>query len=125
MKLKAKIKGVFSRNGIAYIRYIDTEGNERKESTRQRSEAFAKRLLEKRKTEVMMCKHFPAKSTINVYFGPLLTYWWEKHGQFTKSSFQYLMPRIRERFGRIRARNMQPDDIQAFLLDLSKKGLSA
>jgi len=125
MKAKGKTKGVFYRNGIAYIRYIDAEGKERKESTRQGSTTAAKRLLEKRKTEVMMCKHFPAKQMVNVRFGNLLDYWWDRHGQFTRSGFNYLMPRIRKKFGKKKAREMHADNIEEFLLELKDQGLSA
>ena len=120
-----KTKGVFKRNGIAYIRYIDTEGKERKESTRQGSTAAAKRLLEKRKTEVMMCKHFPAKQMVNVRFGDLLNYWWERHGRFTKSSFNYLIPRIRNQFGKQKALDIHADHIEEFLFELKNQGHSA
>jgi len=125
MKAKGKTKGVFYRNGIAYIRYIDAEGKERKESTRQGSTTAAKKLLEKRKTEVMMCRHFPAKQMVNVRFGDLLDYWWERHGQNTRSGFNYLMPRIRKKFGKKKAREMHADHIEEFLLELKDQGLSA
>jgi hypothetical protein len=47
-----KIKGVYFRNGIAYIRYLDQHGRIVRESTGQRSSKFAEDLLAKRRTKV-------------------------------------------------------------------------
>ena len=63
MKAKGKTKGVFYRKGIAYIRYVDAEGKERKESTRQGSTAAARRLLEKRKTRSHDVQALPRQTT--------------------------------------------------------------
>jgi hypothetical protein len=44
-------RGVYFRNGIAYIRFEDQDGKIARESTEQRSRKFATGLLTKRKTE--------------------------------------------------------------------------
>ena len=49
---KSRTRGIFYRNGIAYIRYQDEQGSIVKESTRQGTKRFAQQLLELRKTEV-------------------------------------------------------------------------
>lgn len=122
---KGKVKGVFYRSGIAYIRYIDERGRERKESTHQRTRKFAESLLAKRKTEVMELKHFPAYSSAHVLFGELLDYWWTMHGQSTSSGFQYLLPRVKHAFAHWKALQIHPDDIELFLMDLQGQGFSA
>ncbi len=118
-------RGVYFRNGVAYIRFKDQNGKIARESTEQRSGKFAKDLLAKRKTEVAEGRHFPTRQFDRVMFEELLDDWWEKHGKQTRSRFNYHLPRVRERFGGKRARDIQPDHIEAFLGDLEKEKLAA
>ena len=111
-------RGVYFRNGIAYIRFKDGNGKIMRESTEQRSRKFALDLLAKRKTEVAEGRHFPTRQFDRVMFDELLDDWWEKHGKQTRSRFNYHLPRVRERFGGKRARDIQPDQVEAFLKDL-------
>jgi integrase len=118
-------RGIYFRNGIAYIRFKDENGKIVRESTEQRSRKFALELLAKRKTEVAEGRHFPTRQFDRIMFGELLDEWWEKHGKQTRSRFDYHLPKIRERFGDKRARDIQPDDVEAFLSDLEKEKLAA
>ena len=118
-------RGVYFRNGIAYIRFKNQDGKIARESTEQRSRKFALDLLAKRKTEVAEGRHFPTRQFERVMFGELLDDWWEKHGKQTRSRFNYHLPRVRERFRGKRARDIQPDHVEAFLGDLEKEQLAA
>ena len=120
-----KTRGVYFRKGVAYIRYKDGNGDIMRESTGQRSVKFALDLLAKRKTEVAEGRHFPTRQFDRVLFGELLDDWWEKHGQKTRSRFEYHLPIIRERFGGKKARDIRPDDVQEFLESLEQEGLAA
>ena len=121
---KSRTRGIFYRNGIAYIRYQDEQGSIVKESTRQGTKRFAQQLLELRKTEVAMRINFPNRKFSSVMFKDLLEYWKLNH-DFKKSRFQYLLPRIEEEFCQRKAREIESDNIQDFLNRLKKKGLSA
>lgn len=121
---KGRRRGIYWRNGIAYIRYRNEEGRIVRESTQQSSAAFAEALLAKRKVEVMERRHFPSRQFADVTFAELLQYWWDMHGQDTKGGFEYLIPRIRAAFGKRKAREIRADDIDRFLHKLRNSGLS-
>ena len=118
-------RGVYFRNGIAYIRFKDQNGKIARESTEQRSRKFALDLLAKRKTEVAEGRHFPTRQFDRVMFDELFDDWWEKHGKQTRSRFNYHLPRVRERFAGKRARDIQSDHVEAFLEDLEREQLAA
>src|SRR5579864_2343810 len=99
-----KIKGVYFRNGTAYIRYLDQHGSMVRESTGQRSAKFAEDVLAKRRTEVAERRYFPTRQFDRVVFAELLNDWWEKHGRHTRSRFEYHLRKVQERFGTKRAR---------------------
>jgi len=120
-----KIKGVYFRNGIAYIRYLDQHGRIVRESTGQHSGKFAEDLLAKRRTEVAEGRYFPTRHFERVAFADLLNDWWERHGQNTRSRFEYHLPKLRERFGAKRAREISADAIQEFLDALERDGYAA
>src|SRR2546425_12393539 len=120
-----KVRGVYLRHGIACIRYQDEQGRMVRESTRQRSLKVAEEILHKRKAELAMRVQFPTRRFDVVRFGGLLDYWWKLHGQHTRSNFDFIVDRIRERFGSKKARDVQPDDVQEFLEELRNRGLSA
>ncbi len=120
-----KTRGVYLRKGTAYIRYKDSTGVIVRESTGQRSVKFAQDLLAKRKTEVAEGRHFPTRQFDHVSFAELLNNWWEKHGQNTRSRFNYHLPIIRERFGDKKAREIQPEHVEAFLQELADQELAA
>ena len=122
---QGKVKGVFYRNSIAYIRFQDELGNDVRESTGQRSSRVAEQILAKRRTEVAMHKHFPTRRFQHISFQELRDYWWEHHGTFTRSPFNYLIPRIDARFGELKARQIIPEHIEEFMKDLRAQGLSA
>jgi len=120
-----KVRGVYFRGGTAYIRYRDGSGNLVRESTEQRSVAFAEDLLAKRRTEVAQGLHFPTRTFDRVLFKDLLDDWWEKHGQHTRSRFNYHLPRIRESFDTKRARDIDVDAVDEFLIELEREELAA
>ena len=115
------VKGVYYRKGIAYICYRDETGRIARESSRQKSLRVAQAILAKRKSEVAMGAHFPARKFEEVKFGELATCWWEEHGRRTRSCFGYVVPRIRERFGVKRAREIRPEHIRKFLRELADR----
>jgi integrase len=120
-----RIRGVYFRSGTAYIRYFDQQGEMIRESTGQRSARFAEDLLAKRRTEVAEGRFFPTRLSERVPFEGLLDDWWERHGQHTRSRFQYHLPKIRERFGARRAREINADGVQEFLDSLERDGYAA
>ena len=81
--------------------------------------------MAKRRTEVAEGRHFPTRKFDRLFFRELLDEWWEKHGQHTRSRFDYHLPRVKERFGKSRARDVDADSIQAFLDDLAKQDYAA
>jgi integrase len=126
MKSKSRNKGVYFRDGIAYIRFQDERGQDVRESTKQRSVRLALDILAKRKTEVAMHTHFRTRAFDAVTFADLAAYWWDAHGSKTRSQFHYLYPRVLERFERQRARDVTPDTVDAFLKYLAdERKLSA
>jgi integrase-like protein len=123
---RSKSKGVYFRDGIAYIRFQDERGADVRESTKQRSAKVAEDILAKRKTEVVMRVHFPTRAFDAITFAELADYWWQAHGSKTRSQFDYLYPRVLEYFAGNRARDITPDLIDAFLDHLAmERKLSA
>ncbi len=120
-----KTRGIYIRDGIAYIRYQDASGQLVRESTGQRDTKIAAQILAKRRSEVAMGKHFETRRFDQVVFGELLEFWWEEHGKNTRSRFDYHLPMIKERFAKRKARGIRPEDIQEFLRDLEKKEFAA
>jgi integrase len=120
-----KTRGVYFRQGIAYIRYQDASGQLVRESTGQRDSKIAGQILAKRHSEVAMGTHFETRRFEQVAFGELLDFWWEQHGKNTRSRFDYHLPTIKERFGSKKARAIRPEDVQDFLRDLEQRGLAA
>jgi integrase len=126
MSTRSRTKGVYFRDAIAYIRYQDEHGSDVRESTKQRSAKVAEGILAKRKTEVAMRQHFPARAFDAISFTELADYWWQAHGSKTRSQFEYLYPRVLEYFAAKRARDITPDVVDAFLDHLAtERKLSA
>jgi integrase len=126
MSPRSKKKGVYFRDGIAYIRFQDEHGHDIRESTKQRSAKVAEDILAKRKAEVAMRVHFPTRAFDACTFAELADYWWQTHGSKTRSHFRYLYPRVLENFGEKRAREVTPDLVDAFLDSLAtERKLSA
>ena len=71
MSGRSRTKGVYFRDGIAYIRYQDEHGAEVRESTKQRSGKAAEDILAKRKSEVAMRVHFPTRAFDAITFAEL------------------------------------------------------
>jgi integrase len=120
-----KIKGVYKREGMAYIRYQDETGTLVRESTQQRSLKAAETILAQRKTEVAMRKNFPTRAFEDVRFGDLIDFWWDLHGRQTRSRFEYRLPRVRTRFAARRARDISSSMVEEFLDQLQRDGFAA
>jgi integrase len=120
-----KTRGVYFRNGTGYIGYLDQHGKLVRESTGQRSLKFAEELLAKRRTEVAEGRYFPSRQYDRVAFANLLNNWREKHGRHTRSQFEYHIPKVRERFGNRRAREIDADAVRKFLDELERAGYAA
>jgi len=78
--VKTKYRGVFRRNGIAYIRYSvpgKKRGSDVWESTGQRNAQLAAERLQQRKTEIAEGRYFPNRRFEKAPFKELAEYWWE------------------------------------------------
>jgi hypothetical protein len=106
MSGRSSTKGVYFRDGVAYIRYQDEHGGEVRESTKQRSAKVAEDILAKRKTEVAMRVHCPTRAFDAVTFAELADYWWYVHGSKTRRQFEYLYPKVLEYFADKQARDI-------------------
>jgi hypothetical protein len=121
--VKTKYRGVFLRNGIAYIRYSvpgKKTGSVVWESTAQRSIQLALDRLNQRKTEIAEGRYFPNRRFEKATFEDLAEYWWEKHGKKTRSRFEYRYPKILNHFKDFLARYITPDAVEQFLNSLHK-----
>jgi integrase len=119
-------KGIHVRkNGTLYICYKDEQGEIIRENTHQSDVRAAELMLAQARTDVAMGKRFAALRLETVDFIDLYNDWWKNHGSRTRSKFQYRTPRVTERFGKKKAREITPDAVRDFLADLRKEGLSA
>lgn len=125
MTLKRVERGIYVRaSGIYYILYQNEVGRIVWKSTKQKSLKAARQFLEKHKTDVAMKVHLPNRRYESVKFSELADHWWNREGSRSASQWNYLIPRIRERFGKCKARRMTSDEIQDFL-DTLRETLSA
>src|SRR5437868_8166900 len=100
---------------MAFFTYdINQTGGLVRESTGQSSLKVAEQILAKRRSEVAMKTHFAVRQYEAVYFKKLLDYWWNRHGKFRPSKFEYLLPRLIDRFGATKARKITSDKVQDF-----------
>jgi integrase len=118
-------RGVYDRNGIMYIRFRDDRGKLVRESTHQSSAKLAQDVLAKRRIEVAEGTFFPNRRFERVLFSELLDTWWEEHGQYTRSCFRYLRPRLERHFSHARARDVHVANVRAFFTELANHGYSA
>ncbi len=117
-------RGIYERKGILYIRLQDERGKIVRESTHQSSPKVAQEILAKRKTEVAEGTYFPSQRFQKMMFSELLNTWWQEHGQYTRSCFRYLRPRVDRYFGPLRARDIQVPTLRVFFTELEKRGYS-
>jgi len=119
--VKTKYRGVFLRNGIAYIRYAvpgKKRGSVAWESTGQKSIQLALERLRQRQTEIAEGRFFPNRKFEKATFEDLAGFWWENHGKNTRSKFEYRYPKVLEYFRGYRARDVTPELVEEF-----RKGL--
>src|SRR5215470_14608609 len=119
-------KGVHIReNGTVYICYKNEHGKIIRENTHQTEVRAAELMLAQARTDVAMKKRFAALRFETVDFIDLFNDWWNNHGSRTRSKFQYRTPRVIDRFGKKKAREITPDAVRDFLGGLRKEGLAA
>jgi integrase len=119
--VRTKYRGVFLRNGIAYIRYAvpgKKRGSVVWESTGQRNVQLAVERLRQRKTEIAEGRYFPNRRFEKALFLDLAKYWWDHRGKQTNSKFEYRYPKIIEHFKDFLARDVTPEAIETFLHSL-------
>jgi integrase len=126
-KLRRKLpKGIQVRkNGTLQIAYKNEFGKIERENTGQSDVKAAELMLAQARTDVAMKKRFTALSFESVKFIDLFNDWWTNHGSRTRSKFQYRTPRVIARFGKSKAREVNPDAVRDFLADLRREGLAA
>ena len=115
-------KGIQVRkNGTLQIAYKNEFGKIERENTGQSDVKAAELMLAQARTDVAMKKRFTALSFESVKFIDLFNDWWTNHGSRTRSKFQYRTPRVIARFGKSKAREVNPDAVRDFLARLSEK----
>jgi integrase len=119
-------KGVHvHESGSVYICYKNEQGKIIRENTHQTDVRAAELMLAQARTDVALKRRFTSLSFENARFIDLFNDWWENHGSRTRSKFQYRTPRVLARFKTMKAREITPDAVRAFLADLRAKGLAA
>ena len=125
MKARRFARGVYRRGDVLWIRFKSADGKLTRESTGQRDVKVAESILAKRRSEVAMLSHFPSRKFEQVTFNQLREAWEPAHLKKTPS-FRYLLPRVRNAFGAMKAREMTTEKVQEFLDRLrDDDGLSA
>ncbi len=116
-------RGLFERpkgSGIWWIRYYDDLGRERREKVGPKG--LARRLYEKRKTEVREARYFPPDRARRVLAHEIVEdyrTWSEESGRVI-SDCRPAWERVLQRFGDVSAEALKPTDIEQWTLQLSK-----
>jgi len=118
-----KIRGVFKRGNIYYIRYADPTGKIIRESARTRNLNDAIRLLAKRKAEIEEGK-YPQRIIIkNHTFSELADrYLKYAFGEAAYETKFYIVRKLKERFGKLLLRSFTPFHIEALQTEMLKNG---
>ena len=126
-KLRRKLpKGIHvHESGSVYICYKNEHGRIIRENTHQTDVNAAKLMLAQARTDVAMKRRFTSLTFESVKFIDLFNDWWKNHGSRTRSKFQYRTPRVLARFKTMKAREITPDGVRRFLVDLREEGLAA
>jgi len=112
-------------SGSVYICYKNEHGKIIRENTHQTDVRAAGLMLAQARTDVAMKRRFVSLAFESVKFIDLYNDWWNNHGSRTRSKFQYRTPRVLARFKAMRAREVTPDAVRAFVSDLRTEGLAA
>jgi integrase len=126
-KLRRKLpKGIHvHESGSVYICYKNEHGRIIRENTHQTDVNAAKLMLAQARTDVAMKRRFTSLTFESVKFIDLFNDWWKNHGSRTRSKFEYRTPRVLARFKTMKAREITPDGVRSFLVDLREEGLAA
>jgi len=108
-----------------YICYKNERGRIIRENTHQTDINAAKLMLAQARTDVAMKRRFTSLTFESVKFIDLFNDWWKNHGSRTRSKFEYRTPRVLARFKTMKAREITPDGVRGFLVDLREEGLAA
>jgi integrase len=118
-------RGIYRRGDVLWIRFKSSDGKLTRETTGQRDVKVAEAILAKRRSEVAMLTHFPKRKFEQLGFKDLLEAWEPAHVKKTPS-FSYLLKRVRDEFGGVKAREVTTARVQQFLDRLRDvAGLSA
>jgi integrase len=112
-------------SGSVYICYKNEHGKIIRENTHQTDIKAAELMLAQARTDVAMQRRFTTRTFESVKFTDLFNDWWTNHGSRTRSKFHYRTPRVISRFKNMRAREITPHSVRAFLTDLRAEGLAA
>ncbi len=125
MTLKRVERGIYVRDGgVLYVLYVNERGETVWKSTKQKSVKAARKVLEKCKTEVSLRVNLPTRRYEAAKFSELAGNWWDREGSRNMSQWKYLVPRITDAFGKLKARQVTSDAVQDFL-DGLRRTLSA
>ena len=126
-KLRRKLpKGIHvHESGSVYICYKNEHGRIIRENTHQTDVNAAKLMLAQARTDVAMKRRFTSLTFESVKFIDLFNDWWKNHGSRTRSKFEYRTPRVLARFKTMKAREITPDGVRSFLVDLREEGFAA
>jgi len=122
-RLGGKDRGLFQRiqrSGIWWIRYIDATGREHRE--RVGPKGLAKRLYEKRKTEIREGRYFPPENRRVILVREIVDDYrqWGKAAGRAIEKGHSAYNRVYNVFGNKPAEALSPEDVEAFMLSLSQ-----
>ena len=118
-----KDRGLFerpNRSGIWWIRYIDSIGHEHRE--RVGAKGLARRLYEKRKTEIREARYFPPEHRRVILVREMLDNYqrWAETSGRTIADSGLAYKRLYDSFGSKPADGLLPDEIETFKLSLAQ-----
>ena len=117
-------RGLFERpkgSGIWWIRYHDGDGREHREKIG--TKGLARRVYEKRKTELREDRYFPPDRTRRVLVREIVESYrkWSEESGKVITDCRPAWDRVIQRFGDISAETLKPTDIEEWALELSKQ----
>lgn len=117
----SKDRGLFERNGVWWIRYMDGHGQERRE--RIGAKGLARRVYEKRKTEIREGTYFPPDRRRSVLFDEIL----EDYREQAQATGRAVLRgesgyhRLGHLFGGKRVDTITPKDVETFRDQLAEE----
>ncbi len=124
--MSKRIRGVYKRGEIYWIRFTDTNGKEVRESTHSRNKKDAEKLRAKRLTEVMEGKNHPSESSVNpLSFSQLA----ERYLEYCSHTPSYALKKSRLRtlshfFTNLQSNALNVSQLEQCIKHLRSQGLS-